>query len=186
VDDFIVGLAFRTDGVAVYPISPVAALWVNTISAGPPALALGIEGTDKNAMSTPPDEFQSIFTPSWFLDTIFYGVIIGAQVIANYVIVLYGYANGEEDFEAWCNDSHAGLQDGCHHTFRARGAAFATILILLMVHAFTVSATRFWKFADTDSSFKCKHRTRSIFRMNLGDNRLLLWSVATLSLTVFP
>jgi Na+-exporting ATPase len=168
-DDFTVGLAFRKDGVAVYPISPVAALWVNTISAGPPALALGIEGTDKNAMSTSPDEYQQIFTPSWFLDTLFYGFLIGAQVIANYVIVLYGYADGSEDVEVWCNDSHGGLQEGCHDVFRARATGFSTILILLMVHA-----------------FQCKHRTRSIFHMKLGDNRLLLWSVITLSLTVFP
>jgi P-type Na+/K+ transporter len=101
-------------------------------------MALGVEGTDKNTMNISPDEFQSIFTPSWFLDTLFYGFLIGSQAIANYVIVLYGYADGEEDFEVWCNDSHSGLQDGCHHTFRARGTAFATMIVLLMIHSLTV------------------------------------------------
>lgn len=137
-----VGLAFRTDGVAVYPLSPVAAMWVNTIAAGPPALALGMEGTDKKAMVQPPSEFQNIFTRTWFLDTFVYGFLIGAQVIANYVIVLYGHADGEEDFEAWCNDPLVGLRDGCKDVFKARGTAFATIQILLMVHAFTVSLLR--------------------------------------------
>jgi P-type Na+/K+ transporter len=114
-------------------------MWVNTIAAGPPALALGVEGTDRKAMSQPPSEFQTIFTPIWFLDTLVYGVLIGAQVIANYVIVLYGHADGEEDFERYCNDALVGLQEGCKDVFRARGAAFATIQILLMVHALTVS-----------------------------------------------
>lgn len=62
----MVGLAFRSEGVAVYPISPVGALWINTISAGPPALALGIEPTAHDAMYLAPDSFQAIFTTSWY------------------------------------------------------------------------------------------------------------------------
>lgn len=35
-------------------------------------------------------------------------------------------------------------------------------------------------------SLECKHLERSLFQVNLLDNKLLLWSAFTLSLTVFP
>jgi Na+-exporting ATPase len=79
---------------------------------GPPALALGIEPTAKDAMDKPPSEYQSMFTLHWFIDLyvlyhllcrarwliarahgvyrFFYGVVIGALAIVNFVIVVYG------------------------------------------------------------------------------------------------
>lgn len=165
----MIGLAFRRDGVAVYPVAPVAALWINTISAGPPALALGIEPTARDAMDIGPESFQTIFTKSWYLDTIGYGVFIGAQTLANFVIVQYGVHEGEADINGFCNDHMVGLQPGCEVVFRARGTAFATIQLILMIHAIT-----------------CKNLTRSMFRMNLLDNTFLLWSATCLALLTFP
>lgn len=135
----MIGLAFRRDGVAVYPIGPVAALWINTITTGPPALALGIEPTAKDAMDLGPEDFQGIFTPSWYLGTIGYGVFMGAQTLANFVIVQYGVAEGSDDILPICNEALVGLQPGCEIVFKARGTAFATLLLILMVHAITVS-----------------------------------------------
>ncbi|PVG04087.1 putative Na+-transporting ATPase ENA-1 [Serendipita vermifera] len=165
----MIGLAFRRDGVAVYPIAPVAALWVNTIAAGPPALALGVEPTAKDAMDIGPENFQSIFTLSWYLDTIGYGVFIGAQSLANFVIVQYGTGDGMHDILPKCNDHLVGMQEGCEVVFKARGTAFATLQLILMVHAIT-----------------CKHLLRSIFHMRLLDNPSLLWSAGCLALTTFP
>ena len=93
------GLAFRRDGIAVYPIAPPAALYINTLAAGLPALALGVEPTAKDAMDIGPENFQKIFTASWYMDTIGYGVIIGAQALANFVIVQYGIGNGAADID---------------------------------------------------------------------------------------
>lgn len=93
------GLAFRRDGIAVYPIAPPAVLYINTLAAGLPALALGVEPTAKDAMDIGPENFQKIFTASWFMDTIGYGVVIGAQALANFVIVQYGIANGAADID---------------------------------------------------------------------------------------
>ncbi|KAG8806459.1 hypothetical protein FRC17_004980 [Serendipita sp. 399] len=165
----MIGLAFRRDGVAVYPISPVTALLINTISAGPPALALGIEPTAHDAMDIGPESFQSIFTASWYLDTIGYGIFMGAQTLANFVIVQYGRHNGAADIYPRCNDHMVGLQEGCEVVFQARGTAFATLQIILMVHAIT-----------------CKNLNRSFFQMNLRDNTLLLWSATCLALLAFP
>ena len=93
------GLAFRRDGVAVYPTSPPAALYINTLAAGLPALALGVEPTAKDAMDIGPENFQKIFTASWYMDTIGYGIVIGAQTVTNFVIVQYGVANGTADID---------------------------------------------------------------------------------------
>src|SRR5258706_14306447 len=93
------GLAFRRDGIAVYPIAPPAALYINTLAAGLPALALGVEPTAKDAMDIGPENFQKIFTASWYMDTIGYGVVIGAQALANFVIVQYGVANGADEID---------------------------------------------------------------------------------------
>jgi P-type Na+/K+ transporter len=134
----MIGLAFRKDGVAVYPVAPVAALWINTIAAGPPALALGVEPTAKDAMDLGPKAFQAIFTPSWYMDTIGYGIFIGAQALANFVIVMYGTGGGTNAIFPKCNDHLVGLLQGCETVFVARGTTFATLQLILMVHAITV------------------------------------------------
>ncbi|KAG8792939.1 hypothetical protein FRC16_011214 [Serendipita sp. 398] len=61
------------------------------------------------------------------------------------------------------------VAEGCEVVFQARGTAFATLQIILMVHAIT-----------------CKNLNRSIFHMNLRDNTLLLWSAGCLALVTFP
>lgn len=165
----MVGLAFRRNGVAVYPVAPVAALWINTIAAGPPGFALGVEPTGKDVMDVGPGAYQYIFTPSWYMDTIGYGIFMGAQTLANFIIVQYGTGNGTADIDPKCNDHFVGLQPGCEVVFRARATAFATLQLLLMAHALT-----------------CKHLTRSLFHMNLLDNTMLLWSAGCLALTTFP
>ncbi len=97
-----IGLAFKSEtGVSVYPISPVAALWINTIAAGPPALALGLEPTAKDAMDKSPAAFKTIFTLWWCIDLVFYGILIGALTVVNFVIVVWGRGNGDLGFD--CN-----------------------------------------------------------------------------------
>jgi Na+-exporting ATPase len=63
----------------------------NTLAAGPPALALGLEPTALDAMDLAPSAFQSIFTLEFYADLIFYGFLMGALSIVNFVIVLWGY-----------------------------------------------------------------------------------------------
>jgi Na+-exporting ATPase len=65
----LIGLAFKDrNGQSVFPLSPVAALWINT-----------------------PSEFQRIFTLEFYADLTFYGFLIGALSLVNFVIVLWGY-----------------------------------------------------------------------------------------------
>lgn len=50
----VLGLSFKDQfNNSVYPISPVSALFINTIAAGPPALALGLEATQWDVSPDP-------------------------------------------------------------------------------------------------------------------------------------
>lgn len=62
-------------------------------------MALGVEPAAEDAMDIGPENFQKVFTASWYMDTIGYGVVIGAQAVANFVIVQYGVANGAADID---------------------------------------------------------------------------------------
>lgn len=162
----LIGLAFIDDaGESTFPISPVGILWINTLCAGPPALALGLEETPADAMLRTPADYKTIFTKWWIIDLFAYGFLMGAIALANFAIVMYGYFDGALGLD--CNES---LTDGiCDYTGRARGSVFASFLFILLVHAFV-----------------CKHPQMSIFKMNLLENKALLWSVSILCLSVFP
>ncbi|TXT13135.1 hypothetical protein VHUM_01536 [Vanrija humicola] len=161
----MIGLAFKDEnGQSVFPMSPVAALWINTLAAGPPAMALGLEPTATDAMDLPPTQFQRIFTLEFYVDLLFYGFIIGSVSLINFVIVLWGYYPGDLGRE--CNERHT---SACDPVFLARSTCFATLVIILMIH-----------------SLECKHTYKSVFQTNLRDNKVLLWCVVVLTLSTFP
>lgn len=162
----LIGLAFiDNNGQSTFPISPVGILWINTLCAGPPALALGLEETPSDAMLRKPSEYKSIFTKWWIIDLFAYGFFMGAIALANFAAVMYGYFDGY--LGEYCNENLRA--DLCNHVGRARGAVFASFLFVLLVHAFV-----------------CKHPQQSIFSMDLIENKPLLWSVTILCLSVFP
>jgi magnesium-transporting ATPase (P-type) len=161
----MIGLAFKDrNGQAVFPLSPVAALWINTLAAGPPALALGLEPTASDAMDLPPESFHQIFTLEFYADLIFYGFVMGALSLVNFVIVLWGYFPG--NLGENCNEDDPAI---CDPVYQARSACFSTLVIILMIHA-----------------LECKHFTRGIMQVNLRDNKVLLWCAVVLMLSTFP
>lgn len=159
------GLAFKDEnGYSVFPLSPVAALWINTLTAGPPAMALGVEPSSPDSMTRSPDGYRTIFTREFAIDLFFYGFLLGAQALINFVIVMYGYFPG--NFGHDCNEQDL---DICNPVFRARATCMATLQIVMLLHA-----------------FQCKHATISAFRMDLAGNKMLLWCVLVLVLSTFP
>ncbi|BEJ14512.1 hypothetical protein CspHIS471_0402790 [Cutaneotrichosporon sp. HIS471] len=164
----LIGLAFKDEqNRSVFPLSPVAALWINTLAAGPPALALGLEPTAPDAMEQQPDAFHHIFTLEFYSDLAFYGILIGALSLANFVIVLWGYFPGYLGVN--CNEKSSANGDACTDVYLARATCYSTLVIILMIHA-----------------LECKHMLRGLFQINLMDNKVLLWCVVALSLTTFP
>lgn len=100
-------------------------------------MALGLEPTALDAMELPPTEFQRIFTAEFWIDLVFYGFLIGALSLVNFVIVLWGYypvsnedelANRKGNLGADCN---VGPSAACDPVFRARATCFATLVIIL-------------------------------------------------------
>ncbi|GMK59492.1 hypothetical protein CspeluHIS016_0800980 [Cutaneotrichosporon spelunceum] len=159
------GLAFRDqDGYSVFPLSPVSALWVNTLTAGPPAMALGVEPPSPDAMTRPPSAYRTILTRGFTIDLFYYGLLLGGQSLINFVIVMYGYFPG--DFGHGCNESD---NASCDPVFRARATCMATLQICMLLH-----------------SMQCRHATISVFRLGFRTNKTLLWCVIVLIISTFP
>lgn len=90
----MIGLAFiDTRGESTFPISPVGALWINTLAAGPPALALGLEPTPFDAMSKTPKDFKTMFTLTWMLDFVFYGLLMSGLSLTAFAVTIWGYVS---------------------------------------------------------------------------------------------
>lgn len=99
------------------------------------------------------------------------------------VITLYGYYDGTLGYG--CNESVS--NDVCSFTAQARGACFASLLILLMggPALSTMQASSLIALIVVHA-ITCKHSTKSILQMNLWDNRTLLAAAGLLALSVFP
>ncbi|RCI03513.1 hypothetical protein CU098_010868 [Rhizopus stolonifer] len=130
----LLGLVFiDQSGGSVFPMTPIQILFNNILTSSPPALSLGLEPVHKDQMLLPPrTEKDGLFSKSNIIDIIFYGFSIGVICLANFIIVLYGYGTGNLGVD--CNGHY---NDTCEEVFRARGALFATLTIIVLLHGFT-------------------------------------------------
>lgn len=130
----LLGLAFIDDnGESVFPMTPIQILFNNILTSSPPAMSLGLEPVHKDQMLQPPrSEKDGLFSKSNIIDILFYGISIGIICLMNFIVVIYGYGTGNLGSE--CNK---GYNDTCEEVFRARGALFATLTIIVLLHGFT-------------------------------------------------
>jgi Na+-exporting ATPase len=130
----LLGLAFiDNSGGSVFPMTPIQILFNNILTSSPPAMSLGLEPVHKDQMLQPPRaKNDGLFSRSNLIDIIFYGFSIGVICLANFIVVLYGYGTGNlgED----CNGHY---NDTCDEVYRARGALFATLTVIVLLHGFT-------------------------------------------------
>jgi P-type Na+/K+ transporter len=116
-------------------------------------------------MHRPPHNVISgVFNTEFAVDIIVYGIIMGVAPLLCFVIVVYIVGNGNLGID--CNH---GMNSSCETVYRARAAVFASLTILILLHA-----------------FEMKHTRQSIFRMNLLANKPLLISVVGGVLALFP
>ena len=73
----LIGLAFKDgSGFSVFPISPVAIMWVIMITSALPAIGLGLEKANAGVMKRPPDDLShGILPPELMLDCAVYGLL---------------------------------------------------------------------------------------------------------------
>lgn len=97
------------------PLLPVQILWVNLVTDGLPAMALGVDPTDRNSMNRPPrNPGESVFSRGLGKKIILRGVQIGLSTVAVFSVLYFA----TEDVAL------------------ARTAAFCTLVFCQMFHVF--------------------------------------------------
>ncbi|OMJ29548.1 Calcium-transporting ATPase 3 [Smittium culicis] len=130
----VIGLVFiDSTGQTVFPLSPVAILTNNLITATPPAMALGTEIASPDNMKVKPRSTDSgLFTTEVLTDIIVQGLYMGLLSILSFWLVIDVFGDGNRGSE--CNKR---FSPSCDSVFRARATCFALLTILLMVFGYS-------------------------------------------------
>ncbi|QRV84266.1 potassium/sodium efflux P-type ATPase [Ceratobasidium sp. AG-Ba] len=115
----VIGLCFIDGaGSSVFPLSPLAILWINMVTSSPPAFGLGLEKPASNIMKRPPHNVKTgVFTLQVIIDVMFYGLVMGATSLLAFVI----------------------HNDSCR-PLRARSTVFATLIFEILIYAWELKA----------------------------------------------
>ncbi|KAI8096277.1 potassium/sodium efflux P-type ATPase [Halteromyces radiatus] len=134
VTPLLLGLIFLDNtGRSVFPLSPIQILFNNVVTSSPPAMALGLEPVHPQQMLVPPrSTSEGLFSRSNVVDILYYGVMMGLICLANFAIVIFGWGDG--NLGSNCNLHY---DSSCFLVYRARGALFATMTVLLLLHGYT-------------------------------------------------
>jgi Ca2+-transporting ATPase len=69
-------------GAVVLPLIATQILWINLVTDGPPALALGVEPADESLMHQPPRPVgERVLTPSMWRGIVFVGIVMAAGTL---------------------------------------------------------------------------------------------------------
>lgn len=97
------------------PLTPIQILWMNLVTDGLPALALGVEPPEKDIMNQPPrDSREGVFAGGMGFNILFQGAIIGLLTLSAYWLTL-----------SWGRSQ-----------VEAQTIAFLTIALSQLVHSF--------------------------------------------------
>ncbi|KAI0312394.1 hypothetical protein OF83DRAFT_660871 [Amylostereum chailletii] len=167
------GLAFQdTREESVFPLSPLAILWLNMITGGFPSVGLGLEPAAVGVMSRPPHDIRAgVFTRYVITDFFVYGVAMGATTLLNFVIVVWGGEHGQLGVD--CNED-GGIR--CSAVFRARSTVFATLTFEMLLYA--------WELKSLDRSLFSIRPDRPSY-VDIWENQVLFWAV-TLGMASVP
>jgi P-type Na+/K+ transporter len=126
---------------------------------------LGLEPASPDILNRPPRNLISgVFNKEFAVDVVVYGLIMGIAPLLSFVIVVY--ATGGGNLGTSCNDH---MDISCVVVYKARAAVFASITIIILLHGFQMKDSR-----------------KSMFRMNLVQNRTLFISVLGGCLALIP
>ncbi|CEP18689.1 hypothetical protein [Parasitella parasitica] len=151
-------LVFREGNNIVFPLSPIQILFNNLVTSAPPAMALGLEKVHPQQMLVRPrTSKESLFCNRNIIDILYYGVMMGLICMANYAIVIYGYGNRSLGVNCNLSFNANEFRDTCVDVYRARGALFVTMTVLLLLHAQTcrdlINPTWTWKSLTGDQNY---------------------------------
>ena len=175
----ICGLGFQDRfGFSVFPLSPLAILWINMLTSSFPAFGLGKEKAAWDVLRRPPhDGRKGVFTWQVITDMLVYGTLMGTLTLMTFVFIVYG--PGQDGLGEDCN---ANYNASCDVVFRARAAVFAELTWLILIFAWECKSLRRSMFAlDPENTT----RTFPFFH-DVWENQFLFWSVVIGALSVFP
>jgi len=76
------------------PLRPIQILWVNLVTDGLPALALGVEEPDREIMNAPPrKKEENLFDRHTWFKLVLKGLLIGAATLAVFTITLFNHGD---------------------------------------------------------------------------------------------
>jgi Ca2+-transporting ATPase len=129
------------------PLTPIQILWINLITNGLPALALGVDPKDDDQMREPPRKTTDELMPrgDW-LAVLWVGAVMGALALGAFWVAV--------------PDGGAALGEAAPALARARTLTFGVLSLAPMFHA-----------------LDCRSRTRSILSLGLFSNRALVLAI---------
>ncbi|EPS35585.1 hypothetical protein H072_10967 [Dactylellina haptotyla CBS 200.50] len=175
----LIGLVFKDgSGLSVFPLAPVEIMWVIMITSGLPDMGLGFEIAAPDILRRPPQSLKrGVFTLEVMLDMVVYGLWVAALCISSFVLVVYGFGNG--DLGENCNNSYS---ERCDTVFRARATCFACLTWFALFLA--------WEMVDMRRSFfRMQPGSKNYFTQWARDvwrNKFLFWAIIAGFVTIFP
>ena len=116
-------------------------------------------------LDDPPQLKYGVFTPEFICDLAWYGLVMSVCILASFVVVLFGFYDG--DFGHDCNLEYS---DACRGVFRARATAYTSMMWIFLFFA--------WELIDSRRSlFSGLLRDPRAWAYVLWRNQFLFWSV---------
>jgi len=116
----VIGLSKSEGGGVVLPLLATQILWINLVTDGSPALALGLDPADANTMNKPPrPNGESVLTPRMWVEIL----LVGAVMALGTLIVLDASLPG-------------GLIEGSGTTSYGQSMAFTTLVLFQLFNVF--------------------------------------------------
>ena len=117
----VLAILFATIAGIPLPFTPIQILWLNLVTDTPPALALGFDQLEKNAMEKPPrDTKKGVFRQADIFFIIYHGAVMAILMLAVFLVEVYLNQTSIE---------------------KARTMAFAMLVLVQLTQAFNARST---------------------------------------------
>ena len=175
----LIGLVFKDHtGISVFPLAPVQIMWVIMITSGMPDMGLGLEIAAPDILERPPVSLKTgVFTWEVCFDMLAYGVWMSALCLASFLLVVYGFGDG--NLGENCNETYS---EACETVFRGRATTFVSLTWFALFLA--------WEMVNMRRSFfRMQPGSKHYFTQWARDvwrNQFLFWAVVAGFVTIFP
>jgi potassium/sodium efflux P-type ATPase len=176
VTTLLVGLAYKDEtGTSIFQITPVEILFMLLVAGAFTETGLGFESASKHVLNRPPQNLKyGVFTLEFIADLLAYGIIMAICLLSSFVIVLFGFYDG--NFGHDCNLRYS---ESCEGVFRARSTCYTAMMWIFVFFA--------WELVDSRLSFfHGAFRNTRAWARRLWKNTFLFWSVVVGFFSIFP